>query len=129
MHNRTHVLASAILAFGVAAASAQSHDHGTSTAQSHGGGAMPANASAATKAYIEAMNKMHGPMMEGAQASDPDVGFVKGMIAHHQGAIDMAEVRLRYGKDPQTKKWAEDVIREQQREINDMQAWLKKHEK
>lgn len=87
----------------------------------------PADQSAATKAYMEAAERMHGPMMEGIQASDPDVAFVRGMIPHHQGAIDMARVVLQYGKDDQTKKWANDVIRDQQREINEMEEWLKKN--
>jgi uncharacterized protein (DUF305 family) len=39
----------------------------------------------------------------------------------------MSKIVLQYGKDDQTKKWASDVIREQQREINEMQDWLKKH--
>lgn len=89
--------------------------------------AQPADQSAATKAYREAGERMHGPMMEGVQTSDPDVAFVKGMIAHHHGAIEMSKIVLQYGKDDQTKKWASDVIREQQREINEMQDWLKKH--
>ena len=67
------------------------------------------------------------PMMQGMQATDPDVAFVRGMIPHHQGAIDMAKVVLQYGKDPQLKKWANDVIREQQREIGEMEEWLKKN--
>ena len=105
----------------------------------HGGGmpqmgkpdAMPSmspstTASVFTKAYIDAANTMHGPMMQGVQAADPDVAYARGMIAHHQGAIDMAKVRLTYGKDEQTRKWAEDVIREQQREIVEMELWLKK---
>ena len=46
------------------------------------------------------------------------------MIPHHQGAIDMAEVVLQYGRDETTKKWAGDIIREQRREIAEMQAWL-----
>lgn len=83
------------------------------------------NQSEATKAYITAMDKMHGPMMQGVQNPDPDVAFVKGMIPHHQGAIDMAKIVLQYGKDEQAKKWANDVIREQEREIGEMRAWLK----
>ena len=39
----------------------------------------------------------------------------------------MARVVLQYGKDPQVKKWANDVIREQQREIGEMEEWLKKN--
>lgn len=87
----------------------------------------PANQSAATKAYMEAAERMHAPMLAGLQASDPDVAFVRAMIAHHQGAIDMAKVVLQYGKDDQAKKWANDVIREQQREISEMEEWLKKN--
>jgi len=85
--------------------------------------------SEASKAYMAAMDKMHGPMMQAAQDSDPDVAFVRGMIPHHQGAIEMAKVVLQYGKDEQAKKWANDVIREQQREMDEMQAWLKKNGK
>lgn len=89
--------------------------------------AQPAATSDATKAYMDAANRMHGPMMQGLQAADPDAAFVRGLIAHHQGAIDMAKVRLQYGKDDQTKKWAEHVLREQQREIAEMEAWLQKN--
>lgn len=81
----------------------------------------------ATKAYLAALDKMHGPMTDVVQASDPDVAFVRGMIPHHQGAIDMARVLLQYGKDERTRKWAEDIIRDQQREIGEMQAWLQKN--
>ena len=93
-------------------------DHSTT----HGDAASPA-----TKAYMEAAENMHGPMMEGIQATDPDVAFVRGMIPHHEGAIAMARVVLQYGKDPKTRKLAEDVIREQQREIEEMQSWLKEN--
>lgn len=81
------------------------------------------------RAYAEAMDRMHDPMNAGVAASDPDEGFVRGMIPHHQGAIDMAKIVLQYGKDEQVRKWANDVIREQQREIGEMEAWLKKNAK
>lgn len=81
--------------------------------------------SEATKAFTAAMDKMHDPMMQAIQNADPDVAFVKGMIPHHQSAVDMAKVVLQYGKDDQAKKWANDVIREQEREIGEMRAWLK----
>jgi uncharacterized protein (DUF305 family) len=77
------------------------------------------------QAYETAMERMHGPMMEGVRDPDPDVAFVRGMIPHHQGAIDMARIVLQHGRDAQTRKWAADVIREQEREIAEMQAWLK----
>ncbi len=101
--------------------------------ESMGQGNMGGNAAAAspaspsTTAYLASAEKMHGPIIEGLKATDPEVAFVKGMIAHHQGAIDMAKVRLQYGKDAQTKKWAEEIIKTQQTEVKAMQDWLKKN--
>jgi uncharacterized protein (DUF305 family) len=78
----------------------------------------------ATKGYREANAKMHRDM-DIKYSGDADVDFVRGMIPHHQGAIDMAKVALQNAKDEQIRKWATDVIREQEREIAEMQAWLK----
>ena len=99
-------------------------------ASGHAGQGAPAgSASAATQAYKDAAEKMHAPMMAALQANDPDEAFVRSMIPHHQGAIDMALVVLQHGKDEQAKKWALDVIREQAREIGEMQAWLARKSK
>ena len=97
--------------------------------QQHGatGGGHGAQLTDASKAYLEAMDRMHSPMMDGARDPNPDVAFVRGMIPHHEGAIEMARIVLHYGKDEQIKKLAKDVIREQQREIADMKEWLKQH--
>lgn len=71
-------------------------------------------------------------MMQGMSApytGDVDVDFRTHMIPHHQGAIDMAKVALKYAKDPETKKMAQKIIEDQEKEIADMQAWLKAHAK
>lgn len=78
----------------------------------------------AAQAFDDAMEKMmHG--MHVAPTGDADKDFAQMMIGHHQGAIDMAKVALEHGKDEKTRKWATDIIREQEREIAEMQEWLK----
>lgn len=91
-----------------------------------GGTQTPGPLSDATKAYLDAVDKSYGPLLEGLQAGDPDVAFVRALIANKQSAIALAKVRLQYGKDEQTKGWAENLIRNQDREIADMEAWLNK---
>lgn len=80
----------------------------------------------ATDIYAPAMKTMHENMTI-VPSGDADVDFMRGMIPHHQGAIDMAKIVLEKGKDPEVRKLAEDIIKAQEAEINFMQAWLKKH--
>ncbi|QQO16804.1 DUF305 domain-containing protein [Bradyrhizobium diazoefficiens] len=81
----------------------------------------------AQKGYLEAMMKMRAPTQMGIMANDPDVGFICGMIPHHQGAVDMAEVVLKTGHNAEAKRFAEQVIKEQGQQISWMKEWLKKY--
>jgi uncharacterized protein (DUF305 family) len=83
---------------------------------------------ASSKAFNDAMGKMHKDMMI-TYSGDADADFVRGMIPHHQGAIDMAKIELKYGKDPELRKLAQAVVTAQEAEIKEMNAWLKKHGK
>lgn len=71
------------------------------------------------------MEKMHMAMGVIERSGDADVDFVRLMVPHHQGAIDMAKVQLLHGKDPQMRRLAEEIITDQQLEIELMQRWLK----
>jgi uncharacterized protein (DUF305 family) len=82
--------------------------------------------SPSSKAFQEANEKMHKDMAV-PLTGNADVDFVQGMIPHHQGAIDMAKIALEYGKDPEIRKLAEDVIKAQEGEIAMMKAWLAKN--
>ena len=70
--------------------------------------------------------KMHGAM-DIAFTGNADADFVKGMIPHHAGAVDMAKTVLAFGKDPEVRKLAEEIVKAQESEIALMQAWLKKN--
>jgi uncharacterized protein (DUF305 family) len=63
-------------------------------------------------------------MHEGMMNADADVAFACGMIAHHQGAIDMAEVLLAHGEDEQMRTLAQEIIDAQEAEIEQMTTWL-----
>jgi uncharacterized protein (DUF305 family) len=90
----------------------------------HGG----ADAGPSTKAFEDANARMHKDMAI-TFSGNADVDFARGMIPHHQGAIDMAKIELQYGKDPELKKLAEDIIKAQESEIAFLKAWLEKNAK
>ncbi len=82
----------------------------------------------ATMEAQAAMMKMHRDM-EISYTGNADIDFMKGMMPHHQGAIDMARIELKYGKDPEARKLAEGIIAAQETEIAQMKAWLAAHPK
>jgi uncharacterized protein (DUF305 family) len=73
------------------------------------------------------MEKMHAAMASVKPSGDSDVDFVRLMLPHHQAAIDMARTELLYGKDPQMRRLAQEIVTDQQSEIQIMQLWLKQH--
>jgi uncharacterized protein (DUF305 family) len=77
---------------------------------------------------IASMERMHMAMGQVPRSGNSDIDFVRLMLPHHQAALDMAKTQLVYGKDPQMRRLAQEIITDQQLEIELMRVWLKQHE-
>ena len=69
------------------------------------------------------MARMHRAMMLPG-TGDPDRDFAAMMIPHHQGAVEMAEAELRFGRDERLRRLAQGIIVEQRQEIAVMRQVL-----
>lgn len=151
--NKPFAIAAALFALGVAPAAAQQHQHHsgapamaaaapaaaasalpdtcrTAKAAPSMGGHSMAGAGGMNehqKAAMAGMMQMDADMAQGMMQDDADMAFMCGMIAHHQGAIAMSEVVLKFGKDPQAKALAQRIIDAQKPEIAEMTDWVAKH--
>ena len=76
---------------------------------------------------MQKMGAMNKVMMGAPMTGNPDQDFIAMMMPHHQGAIDMARIYLRDGKDPEVRRMAETIIADQEREIGEFKAWQAKH--
>lgn len=107
------------------------HDH------SNHGGAMPpspdktAAAAAAPKGYDAYLRDMHVGMEKMMQdmhadppSGDPDIDFLAMMVPHHWGAVEMARLVLRDGRDPLVREIAETILAGQQTEMQGMRGRL-----
>ena len=124
--------ATLVVAGGIAFAQMEGMDHGNMAGGSMEGMAMMDHSALippefandpATNAYADAMDKMMADMMV-PYTGDPDIDFARGMIPHHQAAIDMAKIQLEFGKDPEMRKLAEAIIAAQESEIATLKAFL-----
>lgn len=108
---------------GITPAQAQEHQHEMISNQQEADKA----AVAVEDYFADAMARMHKDMAV-APSGDVNEDFVRGMIPHHQGAIDMAKVLKGKSKDPALLKLADDIIAAQEKEIAFMKDWLAKHQ-
>ena len=74
---------------------------------------------------MSSMMGMHNSMKEMKMSGDFDYDFANMMMAHHQGAIDMAQMEISKGSNTEIKSVAEDIVKAQQAEIEQFKNILK----
>ena len=74
------------------------------------------------RAFAASQAEMH-KKMAAASGQTIDQAYVAKMIAHHEGAVAMAQVALRDSRDPEIRRMAQAVVDAQTREIAEMKAW------
>lgn len=75
------------------------------------------------------MMNMRNHMDAMKSSGDIDHDFAAMMRIHHQGAVDMAELELKKGKDPKMQQMAKDIIAAQNKKIAEIDQWLAQHKK
>lgn len=88
--------------------------------------AEPAPANAMASPFMQTEEKMHAAMMSAVGDSAERTWAAK-MVAHHQGAVDMARTVLSQAPDSEVKRMAQMTIDKQGREIAELQTWLGGH--
>ena len=78
--------------------------------------------------YGQAEMDMHMKMMA-AKEGDAAEMWTRKRIEHHRGAVAMSRVAVRDAKDAETRQMAQMTITKQEKDIAELQAWLRKHGK
>lgn len=109
---------------GVTQNSAADHLHHDMAAREDAAARYPAPFQGFIREMDRDMQKMMADMHRPGYTGNADVDFLAMMIPHHQGAVDMARLLLIHGRDPLTRKLAEEIIASQTTGIAAMRARL-----
>lgn len=112
-------IAALIMALAAPALAQDKVDH-----SAHAGHAMASGAPWA--APYDAANAVMHDGMAIAYSDNPDLDFARAMLAHHEGAVAMAEIQLQFGTDPEMRALAQAIIDAQGPEIAQMRAYITK---
>ena len=75
------------------------------------------------KSMMNGMDSMQKMQMSG----DTDKDFAMLMKMHHQQALEMAKPEIAHGKSPELKALARKIVKDQTKEIAQLDAWMKQH--
>lgn len=76
------------------------------------------------QALAQSIDKMQKEIVLGSTDPMPDLAYAKAMLPHHIGALDIAKLQIKYGKDEEMRQLAQQIIQAQPAEIELMQNWI-----
>ena len=82
----------------------------------------------AANPYAQSEMKMHQAMMK-AVGADASETWVRKMIQHHRGGVEMSKIAIAQAKDKEVRDQAQKTMVEQNKDIAELQGWLKRHNK
>ena len=80
-----------------------------------------------SKVFQNELNQSMSPMMnmQIKVYDNIDKDYAQQMIPHHESAVDMAKVYLKYGKQKELLNLSREIVNSQAAEIAQLQLWLK----
>ena len=78
--------------------------------------------------YARSEMQMQGKMMK-AVGADTAETWTRKMIEHHRGGVEMSKIAVAQARDKETRDMASKTMAMQNKEIAELQSWLKRHGK
>ncbi len=77
----------------------------------------------ASNSSMSSSMQMSADSLKGKSGDDFDKSFITEMIAHHEGAVEMAKLTSSNAKHDEIKQLSNDIISAQEKEIGQMKQW------
>jgi uncharacterized protein (DUF305 family) len=112
-----------VIGYGVAGSSSPSPDAISSNAHVMADGSLMENSMDMSDMSMEEMMRVMNDDLAQKTGEDFEIAFLEGMIEHHVGAVDMAQLVLKNTDREELVQMAGDIIEVQTAEIEMMQDW------
>lgn len=118
------IIAAAVLVLGAGSAAAYLEMRGSDSDKSKTSQTATNNSSAKAASLVDTTSNTY-KLYAGLKGDDYDRQFLANMVAHHQGAVDMAKLAQANAKHAELKNLANQIVTAQEKEIANMTAWQK----